>query len=223
MIFVRLQILAIVLIILFNEEQMSPIKLTKSFFQSQRKKYCPQCSTKYRNYLMRDIVIYANSSFDEEYFLLLEWHYDDNTHTFLVDEKHGNRSPEDNLILNKSHSISSIEDLQNICASLNKLGYQIAETRLLLECSSKYTWTEPCFKHIIDLAWFGDTKTFLIQDEYIKFPDYSMSYVYTKDTCSITDRTGTKQQHYSIDYIPNIDLKKYSSLKKKIKQILLLG
>jgi len=166
-------------------------------------------------------VLYGNVAFSEaSYMLLLEWHYDTITHTFLLTE-HGNRSLTNNSVLITTHSISSIEDLESVCHYLNTLGYQITDIRLMIECASHYGWTTSCFKHIIDLAWFG--KSFLLEDEYVKFSDYTINYDYQNNTSSITTFDDKKLNTYNFDYILNISLKNYKVLKTKIKQILLLG
>ncbi len=199
---------------------MSPNKLTKSFFTSKKTEYCPEC-VQYDGHLIKNIIIYGNVPFNESYVLALEWHHDKNI--FILDEKYGNKSPDDYFVLDKkSYKISSIQDLQNICSHLNKIGYQITEVRLSRECSSQYGWTTSCFRHMIDLAWFGNTKTFLVEDEYVKFPDYLINYDYTKNNSSIVDRKTLKHQAYDFDYILNINLMKYSDLKNTIKQTLLL-
>ncbi len=188
---------------------MNSAKLTKSFFTRRRVKYCPQCELQ-NSYLSRNIIIYANASFSEN-LLLIEWCYDTNTHSFILIIN--------NDRLNISHTITSLRDLKNTCINLNKLGYQIDDIRLLQQCY----FCDNCFQHNINLAWFGNTNTFLVEDEYVKFADYSILCNYAKNTTYITDRTTAKRLSYNYDYIPNIDLKKYSSLTNKIKQILLLG
>ncbi len=166
----------------------------------------------------------GKTSFNDEYILVLEWYYGHNTNKFILNETYGNKSPDDNPIFDKKlHTISSVKDLQNICIQLNNLGYKITKLELGQDCSFKYDWTV-CFRHLIDLVCLENAKILLVKSEHIIFHDeYTLDYDYVNNTSSIFVLDGSRRQGYYFDYILNIDLKKYNSVKNKIQQTLLLG
>lgn len=194
---------------------MNPNKITKWFFNS-KKIYCPQCADK--SPLHKSIHIYGSVSFDNEYVGACYWDYDAEIKTFTLGDW-GNKSPEDHNIFFSHHTITTIVELKAACILLNIQGYKIDEVRLITNgCDNDCNFT-----HKYELQWFEDSKSLLLEEEWIKFYKYKMHNHYAKDeSCIIVTNAGVPQV-YEFKYILNINFKKYKSLKTKIQQILLIG
>lgn len=193
---------------------MNPNSITKWFFAS-RKLYCPQCSDKTR--LKKTIHIYGNVAFDDDYVAAFYWDYDYVRKTFSLADW-GNRSPNGHSVLIANHTITSIADVKAVCYLLNQSGYLIDEVRFIIDgCDNDCR-----FSHKYELEWFRDSNSLLLEAEWAKLTDYVAYNHYAKDE-SFIRTTAIKSQTYNFDYVLNIDLKSYKSLKTKIQQILLLG
>jgi hypothetical protein len=193
---------------------MNPNKPTRWFFASQ-KLYCPQCDDK--SVLKKTIHIYGSVPFDEDYVASFYWDYDVSRKIFAL-AGHGNKSPNDHNVLFENHTIINIADVRAVCYLLNKNGYLIDEVRFIIDgCDNNCR-----FSHKYELEWFSDSNSLLLGDEWAKLTDYVIYNHYARDE-SFIRTTTPKSQTYSFDYVLNVDLKNYKSLKTKIQQILLLG
>ena len=193
---------------------MNPNKPTRWFFAS-RQLYCPQCTDK--SVLKKTIHIYATVPFNEDYVAAFYWDYDLNRKTFLL-ASYGNKSPDGHKVLLDNHTIANIAEVRAVCYLLNQSGYSIDEVRFIIDgCDNDCR-----FGHKYELEWFSDSNSLLLEDEWAKLTDYIIYNHYAKDE-SFIRTTTPKSQTYDFNYVLNVDLKNYKSLKTKIQQILLLG
>jgi hypothetical protein len=187
---------------------MAPSKVTKSFFNSHRLKYCSECKT---HPLVKEISFLLFKPLQDDYASALTWVHDHEAKSFILDV-HANS---DEIFFNETPELKTLIDIKNTCNKLSAFGYDIPDIRLLDFCEN----SQCNFKHIIYLCRTRETMKLCIRAETIMFEDCDLMHNYQMQSSHIAINDSRMMKFNLL----NLPITNYSSLKEKIKQILLIS